>query len=68
MQKALSSAIKHLRRSKPRRLWDWSCRMRKPLGAALRMGTAVAHAPWAIKAIAYGLYTAAKICVGVVLP
>ena len=42
--------------------------MRKPMGTALRMGTAVAHAPWAIKAIAYGLYTAAKICVGVVLP
>ena len=42
--------------------------MRKPVGWAMSAGSAVANAPWAIKAVGWAIYTAARVCLGVVLP
>jgi hypothetical protein len=42
--------------------------MRRPVGWAVSACQFVSHAPWAIKAVAYGLFFATKCAFGIFLP
>lgn len=60
--------MKRLKRSRPRRLFDWGWKHRKPVRVVFGAASAVTHAPWAIKCIGWAMYAAARVAVGLVVP
>jgi hypothetical protein len=66
LQTALTAALRDLKKSRSRRLWDWGKRLHRVGAVAYGTAGAVAYAPWLLQATAMALYSGLRVCVGVV--
>jgi hypothetical protein len=68
IQGALSDAVKVVRRSRMRRMWDWGRSLNR-WGLWLYGASSIAAnpaLPWILRALGYGLWTAARCAIGLV--